>query len=185
MAPLQFQINALNFHNVPRILIFHRFTAMQPFCPATKYAEGLTIVKHPVAKILIVDDEERNRRLLDVFAKADGYETVAAANGEAALKLALAESPDLILLDLMMPGMDGFEVTRWLKANPLTNNIPIIIVTALEDVASHKRMLNSGADEFINKPVDRWELSMRIAKHLQARQGSADPPALTDEAPNG
>ncbi len=141
-----------------------------------------------MAKILIVDDEERNRRLLDVFVKADGYATIDAANGETALRLALSENPDLILLDLMMPGMDGFEVTRWLKANPLTSAIPIIIVTALEDVASHRRMLASGADEFINKPVDRWELSMRIAKLLQCRPGAnglAGLSAKTDGAPNG
>ena len=185
MSPFQFYINALDFENVPGIQILLRVTAYQPFSPVAQYSEGLTIVRHSMAKILIVDDEERNRRLLDVFAKADGYETVAAANGETALRLALSECPDLILLDLMMPGMDGFEVTRWLKANPLTNPIPIIIVTALEDVASHKRMLTSGAEEFINKPVDRWELSMRIAKHLQPRQSSAGPPAVRDEAPNG
>ena len=142
--------------------------------------------KPPLAKVLIVDDEERNRRLLDVFAKADGYATVAAADGETALALVLSESPDIILLDLMMPGMDGFEVARWLKSNHLTSSIPIIIVTALEDVASHRRMLASGADEFINKPVDRWELSMRIAKLLQHRAGSStDPPSAKDEASNG
>lgn len=138
------------------------------------------------AKILIVDDEERNRRLLEVFAKADGYATVNAADGESALTLALSESPDLILLDLMMPRMDGFEVTRWLKANPLTHQIPIIIVTALQDVAAHKRMLASGADEFINKPVDRWELSMRIAKLLQNSACASEAPAdIEGSASNG
>jgi DNA-binding response OmpR family regulator len=85
-----------------------------------------------------------------------------------------------------MPRMDGFEVARWLKANALTQRIPIIIVTALQDVASHKRMLASGADEFINKPVDRWELSMRIAKLLQSRRDSITPAIdITDRVPNG
>lgn len=146
------------------------------------------MVKFPLAKILIVDDEERNRRLFDVFAKADGYVTVGAASGAQGLELAVSEKPDIILLDLMMPGMDGFEVARGLKANPATRSIPIIIVTALEDVASHLRMLASGADEFINKPVDRWELSLRISKLLQARRdllGSADPPRVQGGPANG
>lgn len=138
------------------------------------------------AKILIVDDEARNRRLLEVFAQADGYATISAADGNAALALALSENPDLILLDLMMPGMDGFEVTRWLKANPVTSRLPIIIVTALQDVAAHRRMLASGADEFITKPIDRWELSMRIAKLLHGRLDLTN--QANDEAggaPNG
>lgn len=142
----------------------------------------------PLAKVLIVDDEERNRRLFDVFAKADGYTTIGAADGQTGLALAVAEKPDIILLDLMMPGMDGFEVARWLKANPLTCSIPIIIVTALEDVASHRRMLASGADEFINKPVDRWELSLRISKLLQSRRaggGTADQSDTKGVTPNG
>lgn len=124
----------------------------------------------PRAKILIVDDEERNRKLLDVFARADGYDTIGAADGETALALAVEERPDIILLDLMMPGMDGFETAQCIKNHPVTRSIPIIIVTALQDVASHKRTLASGADEFISKPVDRWELSIAISKLLQARR---------------
>jgi len=116
--------------------------------------------------ILIVDDEERNRKLLDVFVKADGYHTLAAAGGKEGIALAASELPDLILLDLMMPGMDGFEVVRWLKGNPSTCSIPVIIVSSLDDVAARQRMLASGAEEFINKPVDRWELSLRMSRLL-------------------
>jgi len=116
--------------------------------------------------ILIIDDEERNRKLLDVFVKADGHNTLAAAGGKEGIALAASELPDLILLDLMMPGMDGFEVVRWLKGNPATSSIPVIIVSSLDDVAAHRRMLASGADEFINKPVDRWELSLRMSRLL-------------------
>lgn len=146
------------------------------------------MTKAPAGKILIVDDEERNRRLLDVFARAEGYVTISASGGEEGLAKALAEQPDIILLDLMMPCMDGFEVTRKLKADPATRSIPIMIVTALEDVASHRRMLASGADEFINKPVDRWELSMRMAKLLRERNGdfgAAGPPDTASVEPNG
>jgi CheY-like chemotaxis protein len=121
------------------------------------------------ARILIVDDEERNRKLLDVLLRTDGFQTISASAGIEALVLALSEKPDLILLDLMMPGMDGFEVTRWLKSNPVTSAIPVMIVSALDDVAAHRRLLASGADEFINKPVDRWELSLRLSKMLRSR----------------
>jgi CheY-like chemotaxis protein len=121
------------------------------------------------ARILIVDDEERNRKLLDLFVKADGHETVLSGDGKEGLALAASVQPDLILLDLMMPGMDGFEVVRWLKADPATRAIPVIVVSALDDIASHRRMLESGADEFINKPVDRWELSLRISKLLHGK----------------
>lgn len=126
------------------------------------------------ATILIVDDEERNRRLLDVLLRTDGYRTIAASNGDEALALASAMRPHLVLLDLMMPGMDGFEVTSALKRNPSTSAIPIMIVSALDDIAAHRRLLASGADEFINKPVDRWELSLRLARLLAHRSDAAE-----------
>ena len=128
--------------------------------------------KSAPAKILIVDDEERNRKLLDVLLQTEGYQTLSAESGAEALSLAASEEPDLILLDLMMPDMDGFDVTRSLKSNPATSDIPIMIVSALDDVAARRRLLASGADEFINKPVDRWELSLRLEKLLR---GHSDP----------
>ncbi|MBV8634814.1 MAG: response regulator [Burkholderiaceae bacterium] len=120
-----------------------------------------------MAKILIIDDEERNRRLFEVFVRADGHQVESAVSGEAGLKIAAADSPDVILLDLMMPGRDGFEVARALKANAATQHIPIIVISSLDDVASHQRLTSSGIDDFIVKPIDRWELSQRIAKVLQ------------------
>jgi DNA-binding response OmpR family regulator len=120
-----------------------------------------------MANILIIDDEERNRRLFEVFVKADGHEVESVANGEAGLARAVANTPDVILLDLMMPGRDGFEVARALKANSVTQAIPIIVISSLDDIASHQRLLSSGIDDFIVKPIDRWELSQRIAKVLQ------------------
>lgn len=120
-----------------------------------------------MANILIIDDEERNRRLFEVFVKADGHEVESAASGEAGLAMAAAKAPDVILLDLMMPGRDGFEVARALKANSVTQAIPIIVISSLDDIASHQRLVSSGIDDFIVKPIDRWELSQRIAKVLQ------------------
>lgn len=130
------------------------------------------------ATILIVDNEERNLRLLDVLLRTDGYQTLSASSGEEALALATSAHPDLILLDLMMPGMDGFEVTQALKNTSATAAIPIVIISALDDVATQRRLLASGADEFIRKPVDRWELSLRMSRLLgtnrPAEEGSAD-----------
>jgi CheY-like chemotaxis protein len=120
-----------------------------------------------MARILIIDDEERNRRLFEVFVKADGHEVQTVASGEAGLAAAASNAPDLILLDLMMPGRDGFEVARALKANPATQAIPVIVISSLDDIASHQRLLSSGIDDFIVKPIDRWELSQRILKVLQ------------------
>ena len=120
-----------------------------------------------MARILIIDDEERNRRLFEVFVKADGHEVQTVASGEAGLAAATSNAPDLILLDLMMPGRDGFEVARALKANPATQAIPVIVISSLDDIASHQRLLSSGIDDFIVKPIDRWELSQRILKVLQ------------------
>lgn len=117
--------------------------------------------------ILIVDDEERNRKLLDVFLKNNGYDTALAAEGKEALALAARLQPALILLDLMMPDMDGFEVMRRLKEDLATRDIPVVIVSALDDAASRQRILACGADDFICKPVDRWELFLRISKLLQ------------------
>lgn len=124
-------------------------------------------------KVLIVEDEERNRRLLDVFVSAEGFEPILVSNGEAALRLAATGAPDLVLLDLMMPDMDGFEVIRRLKENPATRDIPVIIVSALDDVASRQRLVACGAEEFICKPVDRWELSMRMRRLLDGGRRTA------------
>lgn len=121
------------------------------------------------ATILIVDDEERNRKLLDVLMKADGHRTINADNGKQAVVLASEVRPDLVLLDMMMPGMDGFEVARLLKTNPVTRDIPLIVVSSLDDVASRQRMLAAGANDVLLKPVDRWLLSQLVSKLLQQK----------------
>ncbi|MDD1620380.1 MAG: response regulator [Methylococcaceae bacterium] len=123
--------------------------------------------KTHAATILLVDDEPSNLRLLQVLLKADGYETLTAACGAEALVLAEERQPNLILLDILMPEMDGFEVTRRLKANPRTRNIPIIMVTSLEDRASRLWALELGAEEFLSKPVDGAELSVRVSNLLR------------------
>ena len=117
--------------------------------------------------ILIVDDEPHNRRLLEALLLPEGYRTQCASCGEEALAMAAACPPDLILLDIMMPGMDGYAVAKALKAQPATANVPIIMVTAHIDRSARLAGLDSGAEEFLTKPVDRAELWLRVRNLLR------------------
>ncbi len=117
------------------------------------------------ARILVVDDERPNRQLIEAMLEPEGYEVTTASSGEEAIALATHEPFDLILLDVMMPGMDGYDVARSIKANLATRNLPIIMVTALGDRDARLRGLRAGAEDFLSKPVDRAELCVR-AKNL-------------------
>ena len=121
------------------------------------------------ATILIVDDESQNRKLLEALLRPEGYLTICAANGEEALASVAQQAPDLILLDIMMPYMDGYQVASILKANPATCNIPIIMVTAQIDRGARLAALHSGAEEFLTKPVDRAELWLRVRNLLRLK----------------
>jgi len=121
------------------------------------------------ALILIVDDEVQNRRLLETLLRPEGYLTNTAANGADALASIAQEPPDLILLDVMMPGIDGYQLAGLLKAAPATSNIPIIMVTALVDRESRLAGLDAGAEDFLTKPVDRAELWLRVRNLLRLK----------------
>ena len=121
------------------------------------------------ATILIVDDELQNRRLLEALLRSEGYLTVSVASGEEALAAVASQAPDLILLDIMMPGMDGYQVAKILKTNPASSNIPIIMVTAQIDRGARLAGLNAGAEEFLTKPVDRTELWLRVRNLLRLK----------------
>jgi len=119
------------------------------------------------AKILVVDDDARNLALMKSMLKPE-YETVWTANsGKAALAKVAEEQPDIILLDIMMPEMDGFEVVARLKASSSDWDVPVIMVTALEDRESRIRALDAGAEEFVSKPVDRQEMLVRVKNMLR------------------
>ena len=121
------------------------------------------------ARILVVDDLAPNRRLLEVKLAAEYYDVVEAASGAAALDLAECGDLDLILLDAIMPEMDGFECCRRLKSHPRTWHIPIIMVTAMEGADDRIRGLEAGADDFIAKPVDDFNLMTRVRALLRLK----------------
>jgi len=120
-------------------------------------------------RILIVDDESHNRQLLEVMLASEGMLLQTAGSGGEALAMVAGQAPDLILLDVMMPGMDGYEVAETIKRNPATRNIPIIMVTALDDRDARVQGLNAGAEEFLSKPVDRAELCVRVRNLLRLK----------------
>jgi PAS domain S-box-containing protein len=121
------------------------------------------------ARVLIVDDERHNRELLEVMLTPEGLVLQTAATGEDALAKVAEQPPDLILLDIMMPGMDGYQVAAKLKGQVATKNIPIIMVTALDDREARIRGLNAGAEDFLSKPVDRVELCVRVRNLLRLK----------------
>jgi diguanylate cyclase (GGDEF)-like protein/PAS domain S-box-containing protein len=126
-------------------------------------------MRSPAATILIVDDELTNRKLLEALLRPEGYLTLCAADGVQALALIARQAPDLILLDIMMPGMDGYQMATILKADPATSSIPIIMVTARIDRDSRLAGLNAGAEDFLTKPVDRAELWLRVRNLLRLK----------------
>ena len=121
------------------------------------------------ASVLVVDDDESMRALLQRQMELDGYRVVAAEDGVAALAECETKLPDLMLLDALMPGMDGFQVAGALRSSQRTKSLPIIMVTVLEDKASRLRALEAGVQEFVSKPIDRNELSLRVRNVLMLR----------------
>jgi two-component system, OmpR family, alkaline phosphatase synthesis response regulator PhoP len=123
--------------------------------------------KMPV--VLVVDDDQQNVELVQVYLEDIECETVAARDGVEALDMVAREKPDLILLDVMMPKMSGFEVCRRLKNNPETSNIPVIMVTALNEFGDIERGIDSGTDDFVSKPINKLELLTRIRTMLKLK----------------
>jgi two-component system, cell cycle response regulator len=122
------------------------------------------------ARILVVDDIPANLRLMEAKLQGEYYEVASAQSGAEALRAALAWSPDIILLDVMMPGMDGFETCRRLKSDPELTHIPVIMITALTSPAERVRGLDAGADDFLSKPVDEATLFARLRALLRVKQ---------------
>jgi DNA-binding response OmpR family regulator len=128
-------------------------------------------------RILAVDDEERIVRLLEIRLGALGYDVVPAGDGETALRQVAEETPDLVLLDVLMPKMDGFEVLRRLKSDPETAGIPVIMLTARGQFDDLAHGYGEGAHWYFHKPFDVGELETFVARLI----GPAEPEALNDE----
>lgn len=126
------------------------------------------------ARILIVDDGETNRQLLEVILSVEGHRTISAASGEEALAVIKQDPPDLIMLDVIMPGMDGFEVATRLKGDAATRIIPIIMMTALDERDARILGLKAGVEEFITKPLDRIELGLRVKNLLRLKERTVE-----------
>ena len=114
------------------------------------------------AVIMVVDDNQQNLELLQAYLEDIDCRTISAEDGIEALELIAKDAPDLILLDVMMPKMSGFEVCKRLKADPKTTDIPVIMVTALTEFGDIERAIDSGTDDFVSKPVNKLELLIRV-----------------------
>ena len=135
-----------------------------------KSMQGLVVT----ARVLIVDDIPTNVRLLEARLTAEYYEVVTANSGAKALEICQTQDVDIVLLDVMMPEMDGFEVCRRLKADPKTHHLPVLMITALDQPSDRVQGLDAGADDFLSKPVDDTQLMARVKSLVRLK-------SLTDE----
>ena len=125
-------------------------------------------------RVLVVDDVEANRNLVSALLTRDGHRVRMANDGRAALDSALNDHPDLVLMDVMMPHIDGFEVCRALKQNPATRLVPIVLVTALNNSEDRIRGIEAGADDFVSKPFNAHELRARVRSLIRIKRYTDD-----------
>ncbi|HAD62298.1 MAG TPA: two-component system response regulator [Planctomycetaceae bacterium] len=121
------------------------------------------------SRVLIADDNEQNRELLDAYLAEEGYTILFANDGQEAMDAVDAQQPDLILLDIMMPKMSGYEVCEQLKADAGKRDIPVLMVTALNEQGDIEKAVKAGCDDFLTKPVNQLELKTRVRSLLRVR----------------
>ena len=121
------------------------------------------------SRVLIADDIQQNRELLEAYLADEGYEIIMASDGQQTMQLVEQQQPDLILLDIMMPRMSGYEVCSQIKADPAKRSIPVLVVTALNEAGDIEKAVNAGCDDFLTKPVNRLELRTRVRSLLRVR----------------
>lgn len=121
------------------------------------------------SKILIADDNMQNCELLEAYLSDEPYEVAMAFDGQETLAKVRELQPDLILLDIMMPKLSGYEVCQQLRKDPATKSIPILMVTALNEMGDIEKAVQAGADDFLTKPINRLELAVRVRSLLRVR----------------
>ena len=126
-------------------------------------------MKPAASKILIADDNQQNRELLEAYLSEEEYEISMAVNGQETLDRVAESQPDIVLLDIMMPKLSGYEVCRMLKQDETTQNIPILMVTALGERGDIEMAVKAGCDDFLTKPVNNLELKTRVRSLLRVR----------------
>ncbi|MDD2438800.1 MAG: response regulator [Methanosarcinaceae archaeon] len=127
------------------------------------------MIKNEIPKVLIVDDMPQNVELMEAFLAKEPYELLQASNGKEALRKVKAEDPDIVLLDVMMPEMDGFEVCEILKNDGETQFTPVLMLTALSELNDRIKGIEVGADDFLTKPINGIELRTRVKSLLRVK----------------
>lgn len=121
-----------------------------------------------MTRVMLVEDNQMNSRLVEYVLIRDGFAISVMASAEEALRAAADDPPDIILMDIQLPGMDGLEATRQLKKNPITENIPIVAITAHAMTGDEERIRDAGCEGYISKPINTRELANTIRKYLKA-----------------
>lgn len=117
--------------------------------------------------VMVVEDNEKNRKLMRVVLKAKGYNIIEAATGEEALNLLKNQKPDIILMDIQLPGIDGLTLIKQIKASVLTKDIPIIAVTAYAMKGDEQKILDTGCNAYVSKPINTQELPLIVEKYIK------------------
>lgn len=124
---------------------------------------------HKPGRVLIADDNQQNRELLEAYLAPEGHEILMAVDGRQTLDMAHSSQPDLILLDIMMPKLSGYEVCQQIRQDDSTRDIPVLMVTALRETGDIEKAVAAGADDFLTKPVHRLELLTRVRSLIRVR----------------
>jgi two-component system alkaline phosphatase synthesis response regulator PhoP len=136
------------------------------------------------SRILIVDDNQQNCELLDAYLADEGYQIEMVYDGQQTLDAVARQQPDLILLDIMMPRLSGYEVCHRLKSAEATRRIPILMITALAEMSDIEKGIDAGADDFLTKPINKLELITRVRSLLRVRHLTNDYERLLEHVRN-